>query len=194
MALISFTANHQDLSTYRGYQFKFFCDRCGNGYVSAHETSLTGLAGLLLGAFSYLGLGGWFHGWWLAGELKDYGLKGKPHDDAFARAVRECQGHFHQCKRCGHWVCPEVCWNGAAGLCAGCAPEFQPELTAQKAQAGNAAMSEQIRAQARQIDYTAGTALQAPPATPAAVNFCPACGAKAAGGRFCAGCGQALTV
>ena len=50
MALIKFTANHQDLSTDRGYQFKFFCDKCGNGYMSSFQPSLTGMAGGLLRA------------------------------------------------------------------------------------------------------------------------------------------------
>jgi hypothetical protein len=29
MALIQFTKNHSDHSTDKGYQFEFFCDRCG---------------------------------------------------------------------------------------------------------------------------------------------------------------------
>ena len=30
---IEFVQNYTDLSTDKGYQFKFFCDKCGNGYV-----------------------------------------------------------------------------------------------------------------------------------------------------------------
>ena len=33
MALIKFTKNHTDHSNDTGYQFEFFCDHCGNGYV-----------------------------------------------------------------------------------------------------------------------------------------------------------------
>ena len=29
---ISFTRNYSDLSTQRGFQFEFNCDRCGTGY------------------------------------------------------------------------------------------------------------------------------------------------------------------
>jgi len=29
MALIQFVQNYQDLSTDRGFQFKFHCDKCG---------------------------------------------------------------------------------------------------------------------------------------------------------------------
>ena len=32
MALIRFTRNHTDHSTDKGFQFEFFCDRCGNGF------------------------------------------------------------------------------------------------------------------------------------------------------------------
>ena len=37
MALIQFTKNHSDHSTDKGYQFEFFCDRCGNGFMSELE-------------------------------------------------------------------------------------------------------------------------------------------------------------
>ena len=45
MALIRFTANYADLSTDRGYQFRFHCDKCGNGFMSRFQTSVTGVAG-----------------------------------------------------------------------------------------------------------------------------------------------------
>jgi hypothetical protein len=34
MSLIQFTRNFTDHSTDKGYQFEFFCDRCGNGFTS----------------------------------------------------------------------------------------------------------------------------------------------------------------
>jgi hypothetical protein len=33
--LIEFTGNYNDLSTQQGFQWEFFCERCGNGYRSA---------------------------------------------------------------------------------------------------------------------------------------------------------------
>lgn len=42
MALIQFTKNHTDHSTDKGYQFEFFCDRCGNGFMSKFKPSVTG--------------------------------------------------------------------------------------------------------------------------------------------------------
>src|SRR5215468_9617492 len=44
MSMIRFTANNQDLSTDKGYQFKFFCDKCGNGYMSSFKASAIGMA------------------------------------------------------------------------------------------------------------------------------------------------------
>ncbi|NJL29451.1 MAG: hypothetical protein HC897_16975, partial [Thermoanaerobaculia bacterium] len=41
---IEFTGNYQDLSTDRGYQFKFFCQKCGNGYMSSYKASTLGMA------------------------------------------------------------------------------------------------------------------------------------------------------
>jgi len=44
-ALIPFTSNYTDVSTYEGYQFEFHCQRCGNGYRSAFRHSVTGFGG-----------------------------------------------------------------------------------------------------------------------------------------------------
>ena len=50
MTLIQFTRNHTDLSTDKGYQFEFFCDRCGNGFMSEFQASAVGIAGRALRA------------------------------------------------------------------------------------------------------------------------------------------------
>ena len=39
MAKIPFTDNYVDLSSNRGFQFKFHCQKCGNGYVSTFQTN-----------------------------------------------------------------------------------------------------------------------------------------------------------
>lgn len=41
---IEFVRNFDDLSTDKGCQFKFYCDHCGNGYLSSFETSAIGVA------------------------------------------------------------------------------------------------------------------------------------------------------
>ncbi len=51
MAHNEFTDNYDDLSTESGYQFKFICENCGNGYMSSWKASKSGMAtGLLRGS------------------------------------------------------------------------------------------------------------------------------------------------
>ena len=50
MPLTKFTRNHEDRSSDRGYQFRFLCDKCGNGYESKFVPSKAGLAGSALRA------------------------------------------------------------------------------------------------------------------------------------------------
>ncbi|GAC1371841.1 MAG: hypothetical protein NVSMB30_11900 [Hymenobacter sp.] len=57
--LIQFVANHDDLSTDKGFQFKFYCDKCHNGYMSRFRTNALGMAGSLLNAAGSL-FGGFF--------------------------------------------------------------------------------------------------------------------------------------
>src|SRR5215467_2941379 len=102
MRVIDFTASHEDLSTDRGFQFKFYCDKCGNGQLSRFQASLIGTAGGLLRAAGDV-LGGIF------GEASNsaYDIQravgGKAYDDALLTAVTEAKPNFTQCVRCGHW-------------------------------------------------------------------------------------------
>src|ERR1051326_1380839 len=98
MAIIKLTANHQDLSTDKGYQFKFFCDKCGNGYMTRFQTSITGMAGGLLRAAGDL-FGGIFSSAGNSAYEIQRAVGGKAHDDAFAAAVEECKQHFKQIGR-----------------------------------------------------------------------------------------------
>ena len=122
MAMIQFVKNYEDLSTDKGFQFKFYCDKCGNGFMSRFQPSVTGTAGSLLRA-----AGGLFGGWASSAGDSAYEVQravgGKAHDAALQKAVEEGKEHFHQCSRCGRWVCPEVCWNASAGQCEECAPD-----------------------------------------------------------------------
>jgi hypothetical protein len=183
MARIEFTDNYEDLSTESGYQFKFVCEKCGNGYMSSFDASKSGMAtGLLRGAGSMLGgfLGSAASG---ADQLRDL-VAGPAHDKALQDAVEEIRPLFVQCKRCGQWVCREVCWNADRGLCTDCAPMAQREIGALQAQI----TVEQAGEKLRQQDLTAGLNLSA-----TAVVICPACGVENEGGKFCQECGGALT-
>jgi len=197
--MIQFVANYDDLSTDRGYQFRFHCDKCGNGFLSPFETSLLGTgAGLLRAA------GDLFGGAFRSASNSAYDIQravgGKPHDEALQRAVQAGKQHFQQCTRCGKWVCPEVCWNGQAGLCDGCAPKEQEELAAQKAQAAAA----QIAAKAHEqnyiadLDFSKGGMVQCKCGAKMSANtkFCPDCGTPNAASQpkahFCSACGAKM--
>lgn len=183
MATVAFTANNRDHSNDTGYQWEFLCDKCGNGVMTSFQASKMGMAsgflkaagGLLGGRLSSLGHAG--------DQIKDT-LRGKARDEAFAKAVEEGKKSFKQCSRCGHWVCPEHCWNHKAGLCESCAPDLEEEAAAARA----TAVKEQVWEKARNTNLVADVNIaQAAPAT------CPSCGAKAAGSKFCPECGKPLS-
>ena len=50
MANVPFTSNYTDLSSQRGFQFKFFCEKCGNGYLSSFQTNRLGTAAAAMDA------------------------------------------------------------------------------------------------------------------------------------------------
>jgi hypothetical protein len=182
MAHIEFTDNYQDLSTDTGYQFKFCCESCGNGYMSSWKASKTGMAsGLLRGAGSMFGgfLGNASSG---AGQLQNL-IGGPAHDAALKDAVAEIRPLFVQCKRCGQWVCREVCWNAERGLCTACAPIAQREIGSLQANI----TVQQAATKLQEQDLTEGLDL-----TATAVVICPSCGAENEGGKFCSECGGTL--
>jgi hypothetical protein len=168
--MIFFTDNYQDRSTNDGYQFEFFCRRCGNGYSSSFQHSATGFGGRLLRLGGDLVGGqvgekaaqlGWDAEW-----MRD-GARGSTRDKALAKAVDEMKPYFHQCHRCGQWVCEQVCWNAERGLCVTCAPKLNQKIQSQD--------------WTREINYRdQGTGL------------CPSCGQESGGGKFCQGCGHTL--
>jgi hypothetical protein len=177
MEPIAFTKNQQDLSTDLGYQFKFFCDKCGNGYMSSFVQSKVKTAGTLLrGAGQILG------GFLGTAGANSYEIQravgGREHDKAFRDAVEEVRPHFKQCSRCGIWVCPENCWNGERGLCEVCAPNVHEERAAAQASVAK----DQIWEQAKAADQVTNVDTKA-------VAYCPQCGAKSLGGKFCQECG-----
>lgn len=148
MALIKFVRNHKDLSTDRGFQFEFFCDRCGSGYQTRFQSSATGLAAEALDTVGDI-LGGVFGRAAEVGDRIHSAAWEKAHDDAFEAAVQEARPHFLQCRRCGQWVCKEVCWNPQRGLCKECAPDLQAEYATAQVEAA----IEEARREAREVDY-----------------------------------------
>ncbi len=182
MARIEFTDNYEDLSTDTGYQFKFRCESCGNGYMSSWQANKSGIAGGVLRVAGNL-LGG-FLGRASASSYELQRVVGGPeHDRALEAAVAEIKPQFVQCKRCGQWVCQTICWNNDKALCKACAPILQRELAAKQAEIA----VEQAGERLRERDLLAGVDVEAP-----AVVTCPSCGAETEPGKFCGECGGRL--
>ncbi len=212
MSLIQFTRNYDDLSTDRGYQFKFYCDKCGNGYMTHFETSMLGMAQSVLNAAGNIFTSIGYRAGNAAMEVQR-AIGGKAHDAALAEAVEEARPSFRQCTKCGRWVCKEVCWNDPANLCEECAPDYAESLAASQAQVKAEVARRQLEEKAAEekyagnVDVSAGAVLAAQTAAtnlqPAkrlcgkcgcelgSAKFCPECGKQApeAGPRFCTKCG-----
>jgi len=182
MALIQFTRNHTDHSTDKGYQFEFFCDRCGNGFITGFQPSAMGMAGSALRAASNL-FGGILGSAGSSAYEIERAVQGPAHDRAFQHAVEESKPNFHQCPKCTKWVCLATCWNPKRMLCFECAPDVETEIAAAQAQA----TVDQLRQKVQEQDLTKNLNL-----TAEAAALCPSCGARAAGSKFCPECGKPL--
>ncbi|MHB1296001.1 MAG: zinc ribbon domain-containing protein [Anaerolineae bacterium] len=197
---VEYISNYEDLSTERGFQFEFRCDRCGTGYRSQFKPSATGTAGAIFDAASSL-LGGVFNS---AADLTERVRSAswqKAHDDAYAEAQTEMRPNFVQCPRCSTWVCRKSCWNTKRGLCKECAPDLGVEMSAAQASRSveevwaHAAMAEEDKKLGaenwRETIRATCPQCEAPLMTNA--KFCPECGAKLKGAAHCAECGAKLT-
>jgi hypothetical protein len=194
MPLIEFVQNYEDLCTDQGYQFKFHCDKCGNGFMTGFKASTLGMAESALKVAGSV-FGGFFNTAGNSAYEIQRAIGGKAHDSALEEAVAEGKKHFHQCTRCGKWVCPDVCWNGEASMCDGCAPKFQQEFASAHAHAKADAARQQLLAKAQATDFVADVDMsakavaRAPGASAGAANKCTGCGAALGEGRFCQQCG-----
>lgn len=182
MALIQFTRNYRDLSTDAGFQFEFFCDRCGNGYQTEFQSSTLGTMTNALDTASSL-LGGIFGSAANAARNVRSATWEKAHDNAFTVSVEDAKPHFHKCKRCGHWVDGD-CWNNQRTLCKDCAPDLQEEMSSIQVQAAIRDAQEK----ADTVDYVSADKFKQ-----TIVAACPHCGATVGSGKFCPECGKPLS-
>ena len=146
MSLIQFTRNHTDHSTDKGYQFEFFCDRCGNGFMTGFQASAVGMAGSALRSMSSL-FGGVLGSVGSSTYEMERAVQGPAHDKAFREAVEESKPNFRQCPKCSHWVCQTTCWNAKRMLCYDCAPDIETELASAQAQTTIDQMKDKLREQ-----------------------------------------------
>jgi Double zinc ribbon len=182
MPVIEFTDNYQDLSTDQGFQFKFRCERCGDGFMSSFQTNALGMAGSLLRGAS--GLLGGILGQAAAGTFEvQRAVGGTQHDAALRAAIEEVKPLFQKCRRCGNWLCAQTCWNAKADMCKQCAPIAQEEESAMR--------SEHVRSQVTNDLFLEENRRMSAKAKEAAAK-CPDCGAPTLGKKFCPGCGTKL--
>jgi hypothetical protein len=207
VALTQFTRNYSDRSSDKGYQFEFFCDKCGTGFRSSFQANKLGMAAGLLRAASSL-FGGALGG---AAQSADYvkdALRGEGWDCAFKDAIEEARPRFRQCTRCGKWVCPDVCWNKTRDLCKACAPDLAEEGAALQARLDSEQLGQKLRAPEASGDAGAEGHTACPHChaqVDATAKFCPECGKSlavlhascakcgakfVAAGKFCPECGE----
>jgi RNA polymerase subunit RPABC4/transcription elongation factor Spt4 len=197
---IEFVSNYSDRSTDRGFQFEFYCNRCGSGYRTSFDTWSVGTASTVLDTASSL-FGGLLSSAANVGErVRSAGWQ-KAHDQAFRKAMEEIRPSFVQCPRCSSWVCRKSCWNTKRGLCKGCAPDLGVEMSAAQASRSveevwaHAAMAEEDK-HLGQENWRQTIRASCPNCeAPLAVNakFCPECGAKLQQAQHCTQCGSVLT-
>lgn len=197
---IEFTKNYSDESTNKGFQFEFYCDRCGSGYRTRFKPSVSGTLSDVLDTAGGL-LGGIFSSAANVGERVRSATWEKAHDEAFEAAMEELKPDFIQCPRCMSWVCRKNCWNNKKGLCKECAPDLGVEMAAAQASKSveevwaHAAMAEEDKKLA-EGNWRENIRACCPQCeTPLAANakFCPECGAQLKAKSECPACGTALT-
>lgn len=197
---IEFTRNYTDQSTDKGFQFEFYCDRCGAGYRTRFQPSALGSVSSALDAAGNL-FGGIFGQAASLGEQARSATWEKAHDAAFVKAMEELRPDFVQCPRCTSWVCRKSCWNSKKGLCKECAPDLGVEMAAAQASRtveeiwAHSQMAEEDREMLKEESWREGARATCPQChapLAAKVKFCPECGAKIQGQAFCAECGSKL--
>jgi len=197
---IEFTRNYSDLSTDQGFQFEFFCDRCGNGFRSHFKPSVVGTVSGAMDAASSL-FGGIFG---RAADVTEHVKSAsweKAHDDAFLAAAKELKPDFVQCPRCSSWVCRKSCWNTKKGLCKECAPDLGVEMAAAQSSRtveeiwAHSKVAEEYREMLQEKSWREGVHATCPNCeAPLASNakFCPECGTKIKSEAYCTECGGKL--
>ena len=196
---IRFVRNYSDHSTGQGFQFEFFCDRCGTGYRTKFQGTVTGAVSGILDAASGV-FGGLFGSVANVGDRVRSATWEHDHDKAFAKAVEEITPEFIQCPHCTTWVCRASCWSDKKGLCKNCAPDLGVEMAVAQAQKSkeeiwaHAAMAEEDKKLGKEV-WREGIRANCPKCNaPLAQNvkFCPECGERIQSAQHCTNCGAKM--
>jgi hypothetical protein len=198
---IEFTRNYSDRSTNQGFQFEFYCDRCGSGYRTRFKPSAIGKVSTALDAATSLFGGVLGQAANVSEHVRSAGWE-KAHDEAFITAITEIKPDFIQCPRCSAWVCRKSCWNTKKGLCKQCAPDLGVEMAAAQASRtteeiwAHSKVAEEDLAMLKEDSWREGVRATCPSCgAPLATNtkFCPECGAMIKSTAYCTQCGAELT-
>ncbi|MBN1877443.1 MAG: zinc ribbon domain-containing protein [Anaerolineae bacterium] len=195
---IEFTRNYSDRSTGQGFQWEFYCERCGNGYRSKFQASATGLVTQALDTASSL-LGGIFSRASDVSNRVQSATWERAHDKAFHEAAQEVRHLFVQCPSCNAWVCRERCWNEDRGLCMNCAPDVGVQVAAAQAETIAEQAVEKIRTRSYDVDeYVEGgddkraACAKCGAALKPGAKFCAECGTRVEEKRYCIDCGAEI--
>ena len=197
---IEFTRNYSDQSTTKGFQFEFYCNRCGTGYRTRFQNFAMGTVSGALDAANSL-FGGFFGQAANLGEQARSATWEKAHDEAFTKAMQELKPDFAQCPRCSTWVCRKKCWNQERGLCKNCAPDLGVEMSAAQASRtveeiwAHSKVAEEDRQMLTEESWRAGVRATCPNCEALLepnAKFCPECGTKIKSERHCTECGAKL--
>lgn len=200
MSKIQFTRNYTDHCTQQGFQFEFYCDRCGSGFRTRFKPSALSTVTNVLDAAGSL-FGGIFGSAANIGQRARSATWEKAHDEAFTDAMEELRPDFQQCPRCSGWVCKASCWNTQKGLCKQCAPDLGVEMAAAQASRtveeiwAHSKVAEEDRAMLKEENWRKGVSAQCPKCH-APLNgiqkFCPDCGHNLQAEKHCTQCGVKL--
>jgi hypothetical protein len=189
LTLRDFVKNYEDMCDDNGYQFKFHCDICGDGYLSPYRQAPFARARSILGAAESLGnLGGCLFG--RGGIGGGRGAADAMHnakwregkETAFDEATAEAKAHFTKCPSCAKYV-DATCWNDQTLMCVECAPRQAVVVQKAKAQA--------FVQKAQEIESAKDMSAVVAAAEDVTV-VCPSCGKPTASGKFCEACGAPL--
>ena len=196
---IEFVRNVSDQSTNEGFQFEFYCDRCGGGFRTPFKPSVSGRVTGALNAASSL-FGGVFNTAADLGERARSATWEQANDKAYREAVAELKDSFAQCPNCQSWVCRKGCWNEQRGLCKECGPDMGVEMSAAQA----AKSREEIWAHAKmsaddkklaESNWRETIVATCPKCQATLENnakFCPDCGHNLKAAAHCTECGEKL--
>jgi hypothetical protein len=196
---IEFVRNVSDQSTDEGFQFEFYCDRCGGGFRTPFKPSVSGRVTGVLNAASSL-FGGVFNTAADLGERARSATWEQAHDKAYRASVEELKSSFAQCPHCQSWVCRKSCWNDKRGLCKECAPDMGVEMSAAQAARSreevwaHAKMSEDDKKLA-ESNWRETIVASCPKCEATLKNnaeFCPECGHNLKAAAHCSECGEKL--